>query len=88
MIMTVQRLETIDHLCSALQDLPTKSDAQVGQMIAIGLEEIEERVGAARWAKMKELVSSFVESAIKAHAGPRDVFLRVEDGSYVIVFQG
>lgn len=88
MIMTAQRLETIDHLCTALQDLPAKYESQVGQMIAIGLDEIEERVGAARWAKMRELVSSFVESAIKAHAGPRDVFLRVEDGSYVIVFQG
>ena len=37
---------------------------------------------------MRELVSSFVESAIRTHSGRLDSYLKCEDGSYVIIFQG
>ncbi len=86
--MTALKLESLEQLCKVLNELPKSSPIQVSQVVALGLDEIAERVGARRWERMKGLVGSFVESAIKAHSGPNDSFMKCLDGNYVIVFPG
>jgi hypothetical protein len=86
--MSALRLESVEQLCKVLHELPSRESIQVGQMITLGLEDIEKQVGPKRWSKMRELVSSFVESAIRTHSGRLDSYLKCEDGSYVIIFQG
>lgn len=76
----------MQQLCSLLNSLPGLTDVHVGQMVALGLEEIEARVGPERWAKMRDLVGTFVEKAIRQHCSETDTFLKTKDGGYVIVF--
>lgn len=84
--MAATQLQSLEQLCSILSALPKTTQTHVGQMVSLGLDAVEERVGPERWERMRDLVGQFVEKAINNLCGPTDTYLKTKDGGFVIVF--
>jgi hypothetical protein len=73
----------IEKLCAELcarQEIITS-----GRLQLLGFTELKDRMGA-RWDMVKGLVHGVAEEALAHELGPYDVYVRMRDDAYVIVF--
>jgi hypothetical protein len=75
-----------DRFGKRLQELVAKKGTlPYGQINIIGLDKLQERMGA-RWPKMKDKVHSAAEKIIHEHMTALDVHVRYSESDYLIVF--
>jgi hypothetical protein len=80
---TPAQQKELEFLCFQL--FKRKALVTSGQLQLIGLEKVKQRMGAA-WPAVKETVYGIVESAMTRHLSATDIFVRLKDDTYVIIF--
>ena len=66
---------------------PTLTKTAAAKLHVLHLAPIKEKLGG-KWAKLSEPVHQLFEKAIRDGQGPRDHFIRLDELSYVVTFNG
>ena len=82
------RLESIQDLAGTVLDRSADERLSLGQVMCLGLEELKEKLGEARWSKVQDLIRKTMDEALEKFLDPQDSWMRARDGSYLIVFGG
>ncbi len=84
--MAPRKLDGMDKILGAVSSRSGESDFNLGQIICIGIDELKERLGEERWNHSQVLVSQLIEKAIQRYCGPKDMYCRCRDASFLIIF--
>ncbi|MEZ0260444.1 MAG: hypothetical protein ACAH80_05500 [Alphaproteobacteria bacterium] len=78
-----EKIAKLERLCAELckrEDMITS-----GRLQLLGFSEMKDRMGP-RWEIVKSLVQNVTEEALSSSLGPNDVYMRLRDDAYIIVF--
>lgn len=84
--MAPRKLDSMDKILGAVSSRSGESDFNLGQIVCIGIEDLKERLGEERWNHSQQLVSQLIEKAIQRYCGPKDMYCRCRDSSFLIIF--
>lgn len=80
-----ERADSIERLEQLVSQAGPEAQA-FGNIICLGTEEIQRRVGDDHWDRLKQTIAKLMVDAVAAVCRPEDVYLSCDDGSVIIVF--
>lgn len=81
-----QTVDTVDNLSrSLMQVVPDRGTLTSGRVHMLDISEVRERLGG-RWEQMSGRILAIAEGIVKNYLGRRDLFSRVGEAGFVIVF--